>query len=93
MVSFDSALRVMNDDSARQEGPFVRQRDDELDLLVGIASKGAVGRIDADSARTHVPGVKLVETIGAHDLDFDRFVISWCGPELVAIESHDGGGR
>ena len=93
MVSFDSALRLMNDDSARQEGPFVRQRDDELHLLIGIASRDAAGRMDADPARTHVPGEKLVETMWPHDLDFDRFVMSRCGPVLVTIGSHDGGGR
>ena len=72
MVPFASTIRLMLDDSSREEGTCFRERDHELDLFVEITANEAVGNVDADTRLAHVAGLEHIEPTATHDLDFDR---------------------
>ncbi len=60
----------MFDRAMGEEGPFVGQRDDQLDCCLEIAAGEIVWDVDADAGLAYVARVKDVEGAAAHDLDF-----------------------
>ena len=66
-----AAVGAMLDQAASEEGAFAGQGDNELDLLVQVAARVAVGNVDANSGLAHIARRKHVEASGSHHLHLD----------------------